>query len=85
MNIDKNYLCDFVLDENNKYGKSYKKIYKEFTEQQNKKLEILDIKSKQGKFNSNCLMKINIQKIKEEEIFSYKIFKKLNFYEVMFN
>ena len=85
LNIDKNYLCDFVLDENNKYGKSYKKIYKEFTEQQNKKLEILDIKSKQGKFNSNCLMKINIQKIKEEEIFSYKIFKKLNFYEVMFN
>ena len=85
LNIDKNYLCDFVLDENNKYGKTYKKIYKEFTEQQNEKLKTLDIKSKQGKFNSNCLMKINIQKIKEEEIFSYKIFKKLNFYEVMFN
>jgi len=86
LNINKNYLCDFVLDENNKYGKTYIKIYGEFVKKQNKKLEaLLDIKSKQGIYNSNCMTKINIQRIKEDEIFTYNVFKKLNFYEVMFN
>ena len=86
LNANKNYLCDFVLDENNKYGKTYKKIYMEFIKRQNKKLEeLLKIKSGQGKYNSNCMIKINIQEIKDDEIFTYNIFKKLNFYEVMFN
>ena len=86
LNANKNYLSDFVLDENNIYGKTYKKIYKEFVERQNTELEkLLDIKSKQGKYNSKCMIKINIQQIKEDEIFTYNIFKKLNFFEVMFN
>ena len=85
LNANKNYICDFVLDENNKYGKTYKKIYEKFAEKQNEKLkELFDIKWKQG-YNSNFMMKINIQSIKEDEIFSYNTFKHLKFIEVMFN
>jgi hypothetical protein len=38
---------NIILDENNKYGKYYKRFYEEFVKKRNKKfLEFLDIKSK---------------------------------------
>ena len=86
LNVDKNCLCDFFLDDNNKYGKTYKKIYKKFIDKQNKGLEkLLDIKINNGVFDSNCKNKINIQQIKEDEIFTFNIPKKFNFIEVIFN
>ena len=86
LNVNNNCLCDFILDENNKYGKCYKRFYEEFAQKRNKKLlEFLDIKSKEGKYNSNCFMEIDIQQINGEEIFTDDAFKKLNFIEVMFN
>ena len=86
LNANKNYLSDCFLDENNKYGKTYIKLYEKFAKMQNEKLEeILNIKSKQGKYNINSIMKINIQGIKEDEIFTYRAFKNIKFIEVMFN
>ena len=68
---DKNCIIDFLLIDDNKYGKSYKKIYKVFIDRQNKGLEsLLNIKINSGEFNVNCKNKINIQQIKENEIFS---------------
>jgi len=82
----KNYLCDFVLDNNNKYGKAYIKIYKIFEQKQNDKLkDILKIKYQEGIFNSNYMKKINIQKIKENEIFTDDLFENINFIELIFN
>ena len=86
LNVNNNCLCDFILDENNKYGKYYKRFYEEFVKKRNKKLlEFLDIKSREGKCNNNCFMKKDIQQINGEEIFTDDAFKKLNFIEVMFN
>jgi hypothetical protein len=70
LNIENNYLCDFLLIDDNKYGYSYKQIYKEFINKQNIQLEnILDKKITSGEFDINCKKKINIQQIKENEIF----------------
>ncbi len=58
LKIDKNYLCDFVLDDNNEYWKTYVNIYKEFIEKQNNEInDILDLKIKEGVFNSNSKIK----------------------------
>ena len=84
LNKEKNFIIDFLLIDDNKYGKSYKKIYKEFIYRQNKELEcLLDIKINSGEFNANCKNKINIQQIKENEIFSMT--KKFSFTKVIFN
>ena len=84
LNKDKNCIIDFLLIDDNDYGKSYRKIYKEFANKQNNELEsLLDIKFKSGEFNSNCKNKINIQQIKENEIFSFT--KKSKFNKVIFN
>jgi len=86
LDVKKNHLCDFVLDDNNKYGKAYKKIYKEFIKIQNNKLnDILNIKYQEGIFNSNCMKKISIQKIKEDEIFTDNLWENINFIEFVFN
>ena len=86
LNNKENCLCDFVLDDNNKYGRAYKKIYTKFIEEQNKRLyDILKIKSQDGTFNSNCLKKVNIQKIKEDEIFTDNLWEDINFIEIVFN
>ena len=70
LNIENNYLCDFLLIDDKKYGYSYKQIYKEFINKQNIQLEnILDKKITSGEFDINCKKKINIQQIKENEIF----------------
>ena len=86
LNIDKNCIIDFLIIDDNKYGygKSYKDIYTKFIERQNNILEeLLDIKIDSGEFNSNCKNRINVQQIKENEIFS--LTKKFNFTKVLFN
>ena len=84
LNKEKNCIIDFLLIDDNEYGKSYRKIYKEFINKQNNELEsLLDIKINSGEFNSNCKNKINIQQIKENEIFS--LTKKFKFTKVIFN
>ena len=87
LNVDKNCICDFLLIDDNKYGKTYKKIYDIFTEKQNKELEnLLDKKINLGIFNDKCKNSISIQQIKEKEIFKFNIGKKkFNFNEVIFN
>jgi hypothetical protein len=86
LKIDKNALSDFVIDDNNKFGRTYKDIYEEFIKKQNKELEnLLDIKIKEGIFNSNCKNRINVQQIKEDEIFTFNISDKFSFIDVIFN
>ena len=88
LNADENYICDFLLVDDNKYGKTYKKIYELlFIKKQNEELEnLFDKKIDKGIFNNNCKNKINIQQIKENEIFTFNIpKKKFNFIEVIFN
>ena len=86
LNIDKNYICDFLLLDENKYGKSYKKIYQKYIELQNKELEgLLNIKIDKRIFNDNCKIKINVQQIKENEIFTFDIPRIFNFISVVFN
>ena len=68
---EKNTIIDFLLIDDNKYGKSYKKIYKEFINRQNKSLEsLLNEKISTGIFNSKSKNRISVQKIKDSEIFN---------------
>jgi len=41
LDINKNYICDLILVNDNKYGKTYRLIYQTFIEKQNKELEDL--------------------------------------------
>ena len=83
LSVDKNYLKDFVIDDNNEIGKTYKKIYKIFIEQQNNEIkDLLDIKIKEGVFNINCKNKIRAQQIQEDEIFT---FHKFSFIDILYN
>jgi len=87
LDVNQNCICDFLLVDDNKYGKTYKKIYETFIEKQNKQLEdLLNAKINIGIFNNNCKNRISVQKIKENEIFTFNILKKkFNFIEVIFN
>ena len=61
-----------------------KYIYKIFIDKQNNELErLLDIKIESGEFNVNYKNRINVQQIKENEIFSLS--KESKFTEVIFN
>ena len=81
-----NHLSDFILDNSNKIGKTYKKIYEKFIQKQNDELEyLLDLKIDAGIFVSNCKNKINIQNIKEDEIFTFRIPKQFSFIDIIFN
>ena len=85
LSIEENNLCDFLLDDNNKFGKSYKYIYIKFAKEQNKKLEkLLDFKIYKGKFEQNCKNRINIQQINEKEIFSLSLPKEVSFMNILF-
>ena len=78
LNVDKNTLSDFVIDDEKEIGKTYKNIYKMFIQKQNNEIkDLLDIK-----FDSSSKYKINAQQIKEDEIFS---FNKFSFTDVIFN
>ena len=81
---EKNKIIDFLLIDDNEYGKSYKKMYKVFINKNNKELEdLLDKKINKGVFNYNCKNKIRIQQVKENEIFSLS--KNCKFNKVIFN
>ena len=65
-----NYLCDFFIDDNNDFGRSYKKIYKEFIKEENKEiLPLLNNKIEKQIFEKNCKDEINIQSASPNEIF----------------
>ena len=84
LNVEKNCIIDFLIIDDNKYGKSYKDIYKIFIDKQNNELEnLFDIKIKSGEFNGNCKNRIKVQQIKDNEI--YSLTKKFNFTKVIFN
>ena len=86
LKVSKNCIGDLVLDDNNKYGKTYIALYKKFAELQNDKLkDLINKKCVLGVFKSDCINKINIQQIKEDEIFTFNIPKKFNFINVVFN
>ena len=77
------HLNDFILDYNNEIGRTYKNIYTIFIKKQNEEIEdLLNIKIKEGIFNSNCKKKINVQQVKEDDIFT---FNKFSFIDVIFN
>jgi len=85
LKIDKNTLNDIFLDDKNKFGRTYKRIYKIFIKNQNEEIEnLLDRKINEGIFNINCKNRINIQQIKENEIFTFES-DKFSFIEVLFN
>ena len=84
LNKEKNSIIDFLLIDDNEYGKSYRIIYKEFINRQNSELEsLLDKKIDSGEFNPNCKNKVSIQQIKENEIFSLN--EESEFTKVLFN
>ena len=86
LNVDINTLSDLVIDDSNEIGKTYKKIYKIFIDKQNDALkDILEIKIKNGIFNSNCRNKINIQQIREDEIFILNTTEKFSFIDTVYN
>ena len=84
LDLEKNYIIDFLLTDENKYKKSYINIYNIFIDKQNKELESLfDKKINSGELDVKCKNKINVHQIKENEIFS--LTKKFNFNEIIFN
>ena len=85
LNIE-NPLNDFLLDDNNKFGLIYKQIYRKYAEEQNKRLEyLLDNKINSGIFDIICKNSINIQQIKEKEIFTLILPKEISFIDILFN
>ena len=84
--IDKNHLSDFVIDESNEIGKSYINIYKIFIRKQNEEINDLLLKKViSGVFSQNSTNKINIQQIKEDQIFNLNTNKDFSFTNIIFN
>ena len=83
---ENNSLFDFFLDEDNRVGRTYKDIYKNFVKEQNKEIEhLLDMKKEKGIFDINCKNKINIQKINENEIYTSKLPANISLIDILFN
>jgi len=83
---DQSLLADFFIDDNNEFGKSYKKIYNEFIKEQNAEItNLLDIKIEQDVFERDCKDKINIQSANSNEVFITTFSEKFSFDEVIFN
>ena len=83
---EENSLCDFFIDNNNDFGKCYKKIYKKFITTQNNEISgLLDNKIENGIFEANCKLKINIQSANPNEIFITNLKEKFSLIEIMFN
>ena len=77
---NENPLRDFFINENNNYGKSYKKIYQEFINlQQNDKIEnLLNLKN-------ISLDRINIQQVNEKELITLNLPEKISFLDILYN
>lgn len=83
---NKSDLSNFFIDDQNEIGKSYKKIYQNFIEQQNQEIqELLDIKIREEIFDQNCKNKVNIQNIKEDEIFTLNLQNDTSFIDIVFD
>ena len=81
-----NPLRDFFIREDNKFGKSYKIIYKLFIKQQNDNVEkLLNMKIEKGIFDANCKNKVDVQQIKENEIFNLNLDDNNSFTDIIFN
>jgi len=84
LNSSENYLADILIDPENKYGKIYISIFQKFIEKQNNELSnLLEKKIAEGKVDSNGNFRINIQRIKENEIFTFII--EEYFYTIVFS
>jgi hypothetical protein len=80
LSAKENHLSDLFLDLENKYGEVYKKILQEFIKRQNNELsDLLMKKIIAGIIDVNSTNKINIQQIKEDEIFTFNIPDKFSF------
>ena len=80
-----NLLIDFFITDS-KFGKTFKYIYKNFIEEQNNNIEdLLENKIQNEIFNENCINKINIQTIKETEIFNFNLPKNIEFIDILYN
>ena len=83
---NKNKLFEFFIDDGNEIGKSYIEIYKKFINEQNKQIDhLLNLKIEEGVFDLNCRNEVNIQNIKEDEIFSLKLASNFSFIGIIFN
>ena len=81
-----NPLNSFFVDENNIIGKTYKSIYKYYINIQNERIEkLLDIKIMNGKFPSNCKNRVNIEQIRENELFTLNLPTNHSFIDILFN
>ncbi len=82
----KNHLSDVLLDPSNSYGQAYIDILNKFIGVQNNELsDLLDKKIIEGKIDPNSTNKINIQQIKEDEIFTFNLPDKFSFINETFN
>ena len=80
LNSSENSLADILLDPENKYGKAYISILQKFIEKQNNELsDILEKKMAEGQIYSNANFKIDIQQIKENEVFTFNMPDKFSF------
>ena len=83
---EKNKLADFFIDDNSEFGKSYKKIYTKFIQEQNKEIsDLLDIKINNNIFEKNCKDQINIQSANAKEIFITNLLDKFSLIEIVFD
>ena len=83
---EKSKLAYFFIDDQNEYGKSYKKIYSEFIKEQNSEIsDLLDNKIENEVFERNCKDKINIQSANSNEVFVTNLSDKFSLVEVIFN
>ena len=81
-----NHICDFLVDDTNNFGKSYKKIYQNFVLQYNETTEkLLNAKIEKGIFDPNSKTKINIQQINDKEILTLNLPRNISFIEILFN
>ena len=81
-----NYISDLFLDPENKYGIIYKSILQKFIKRQNDELaDLLEKKIVDGKIDINGINRMNIQQIKEDEIFTFNAPDKFSFITETFN
>ena len=79
-------ISNFFLDDMDRIGKTYKDIYYEFIDEQNNQIsELLNIKIKEGIFDSSCKNEINIQNVNDDEIFLLELPEKFSFIDIVFN
>lgn len=82
----KSKLSDFFIDDENEIGKCYIDIYYNFIEKQNREIApLLKIEIDEEKFDDSYKKKLNIQNIKENEIFYFKLNKDFSIIMTIFN